>query len=46
MTRLYLGKIGYVLGGLGRMQATSAEAEKQLAIVGPISRRTEGEPPT
>jgi len=31
MTRLYLGKIGHVLGGLARMQATSAEAEKAIA---------------
>jgi hypothetical protein len=31
MTRLYLGKIGHVLGGLGRMQATTAEAEKAIA---------------
>jgi len=31
MTRLYLGKIGHVLGGLRRMQATSAEAEKAIA---------------
>jgi Uncharacterised protein family (UPF0236) len=31
MTRLYLGKIGYVLGGLGRMQAMTAEAEKAIA---------------
>jgi hypothetical protein len=30
MTRLYLGKIGYVLGGLRRMQATSAEAEQAI----------------
>src|SRR6516164_3343635 len=31
MTRLYLGKIGHVLGGLGRMQATTAKAEKAIA---------------
>lgn len=31
MTRLYLGKIGHVLGGLGRMQAASADAEKMIA---------------
>jgi Uncharacterised protein family (UPF0236) len=31
MTRLYVGKIGHVLGGLGRMQATAAEAEKAIA---------------
>ena len=31
MIRLYLGKIGHVLGGLGRMQATTAEAEKAIA---------------
>jgi hypothetical protein len=31
MTRLYLGKIGLVLGGLRRMQAQSDEAEKAIA---------------
>src|SRR5215217_6739185 len=31
MIRLYVGKIGHVLGGLGRMQATTAEAEKAMA---------------
>ena len=31
MTRLYLGKVGAVLGGLGRMQAQSAEAAKAIA---------------
>jgi hypothetical protein len=31
MTRLYLGKVGGVLGGLRRMQAQSDEAEKALA---------------
>ena len=31
MTRLYLGKIGHVLGGLGRMQAASADAAKVIA---------------
>jgi hypothetical protein len=31
MTRLYLGKVGLVLGGLRRMQARSDEAEKAIA---------------
>jgi uncharacterized protein UPF0236 len=31
MTRLYLGKVGLVLGGLRRMQAQSDEAEKAIA---------------
>ena len=31
MTRLYLGKVGVVLGGLRRMQAQSDEAEKAMA---------------
>ena len=31
MTRLYLSKMGAVLGGLGRMQAQSAEAAKAIA---------------
>jgi len=31
LTRLYLGKVGWVLGGLKRMQAQSDEAEKALA---------------
>jgi uncharacterized protein UPF0236 len=31
MTRLYLGKVGTVLGGLSRMQATSEEASKAIA---------------
>jgi hypothetical protein len=31
MTRLYLGKVGLVLGGLKRMQASSDEAEKAIA---------------
>jgi hypothetical protein len=31
MTRLYVGKVGWVLGGLKRMQATSDEAEKAIA---------------
>ena len=31
MTRLYLGKVSSVLGGLRRMQARSAEAEKVIA---------------
>jgi uncharacterized protein UPF0236 len=31
MTRLYLGKVGLVLGGLKRMQAQSDEAEKAMA---------------
>lgn len=31
MTRLYLGKMGHVLGGLGRMHATSDEAAKAIA---------------
>ena len=31
MTRLYLGKMGAVLGGLGRRQAQSAEAAKAIA---------------
>ena len=31
MTRLYLGKVGLVLGGLRRMQAQSDEAEKAMA---------------
>jgi hypothetical protein len=31
MTRLYLGKVGLVLGGLQRMQAQSDEAEKAIA---------------
>jgi Uncharacterised protein family (UPF0236) len=31
MTRLYLGKVGSVLGGLRRMQAQSDEAEKAIA---------------
>jgi hypothetical protein len=30
MTRLYLGKVGMVLGGLRRMQAQSDEAEKAI----------------
>jgi len=31
MTRLYLGKVGLVLGGLQRMQAQSDEAQKAIA---------------
>jgi hypothetical protein len=31
MTRLSLGKVGLVLGGLKRMQAQSDEAEKAIA---------------
>jgi hypothetical protein len=31
ITRLYLGKVGVVLGGLQRMQAQSDEAEKAMA---------------
>ena len=31
MTRLYLGKVGWVLGGLQRMQAQSDEAAKAIA---------------
>ena len=31
MTRLYVGKVGWVLGGLKRMQATSDEAEKAIS---------------
>ena len=31
MTRLYLGKVGHVLGGLQRMQAQSDEAAKAIA---------------
>ena len=31
MTRLYMGKVGWVLGGLRRMQASSDEAEKAIA---------------
>ena len=31
MTRLYLGKVGLVLGGLKRMQALSDEAENAMA---------------
>jgi Uncharacterised protein family (UPF0236) len=31
MTRLYVGKVGWVLGGLRRMQANSDEAEKAIA---------------
>jgi hypothetical protein len=31
LTRLYVGKIGAVLGGLGRMQGTSEEAAKAIA---------------
>jgi len=31
MTRLYLGQVSAVLGGLRRMQARSAEAEKVIA---------------
>ena len=31
MTRLYVGKVRWVLGGLKRMQATSDEAEKAIA---------------
>jgi hypothetical protein len=31
MTRLYLGKVGLVLGGLQRMQAQSDEAAKAIA---------------
>ena len=31
MTRLYVGKVGWVLGGLKRMQATSDEAEKAMS---------------
>jgi hypothetical protein len=31
LTRLYVGKIGWVLGGLRRMQATSEEAAKAIA---------------
>jgi hypothetical protein len=30
MTRLYLGKMGLILGGLQRMQAQSEEAEKAI----------------
>ena len=30
MTRLYLGKVSFVLGGLRRMQAQSDEAEKAM----------------
>jgi hypothetical protein len=30
LTRLYLGKIGWVLGGLKRMQATSEDAAKAI----------------
>jgi hypothetical protein len=30
LTRLYLGKVGTVLGGLRRMQPTSAEALKAI----------------
>ena len=30
LTRLYVGKIGWVLGGLRRMQATSEEAAKAI----------------
>ena len=30
LTRLYMGKVGTVLGGLRRMQATSAEALKAI----------------
>ena len=31
MTRLYLGKVGWVLGGLRRRQAQSDEAAKAMA---------------
>jgi hypothetical protein len=31
LTRLYVGKVGWVLGGLKRMQATSEEAAKAIA---------------
>jgi hypothetical protein len=31
MTRLYVGKVGWVLGGLRRLQASSDEAEKAMA---------------
>jgi hypothetical protein len=31
LTRLYLGKISAVLGGLGRMQATSEEAQQAIS---------------
>jgi hypothetical protein len=31
LTRLYLGKVGWVLGGLKRMQATSEEAAKAIS---------------
>jgi hypothetical protein len=31
LTRLYLGKVGWVLGGLKRMQAASEEAAKAIA---------------
>ena len=34
MTRLYLGKVGVVLGGLQRMQAQSDEAAKAMANCG------------
>src|SRR5262245_20583738 len=34
MTRLYLGKVGLVLGGLKRMQAQSDEAEKAMTNCG------------
>ena len=39
MTRLYLGKVGLVLGGLRRMQAQSDEAEKAIANWGSRSIR-------
>jgi hypothetical protein len=44
MTRLYVGKLPSVLGGLGRMQATSEEALKRWPIVGTISMSTEAAP--
>jgi Uncharacterised protein family (UPF0236) len=31
LTRLYVGKVGWVLGGLKRMQATSEEAQKAIS---------------
>ena len=36
LTRLYMGKVGTVLGGLRRMQATSAKRSKRLTTAGYI----------
>ena len=43
MTRLYLGKVSAVLGGLRRMQHTSDEAAQAIANSEHISTSTGGE---